>query len=243
MAVDVSVILKVGFSVCADWLLKDWRGISIGWFLNTRPQFRRLLGCLNWDRFIRLVGLRSNLLIFAVVIIPCWLGLFMCGHGFATTIRSSVLELCSPCTLSWYLSWVTYWMTFIAYLRCCPFSNCQRKVSLHLACIANPDNTSAVMLVRAYAFTGRNKAVLSVLCVAYAVLLLAEIWGFGIDVTPSKFVERDYRLCKARHWGILYTDPITELNIGRSGCVRARGTGTFNTGIRTGVIYSVALTW
>lgn len=41
----------------------------------------------------------------------------------------------------------------------------------------------AVMLMRAYAFTGRNKVVLVVLCVCYLALFAAEMWLFTVHFT------------------------------------------------------------
>ncbi|KAF9466499.1 hypothetical protein BDZ94DRAFT_172345 [Collybia nuda] len=74
-----------------------------------------------------------------------------------------------------------------------------------------------VMVVRAWAFTGRTRAAFFVLVIAYAILSALELWVFATGVSPVD------------------PSPITNI-IGQTGCFRSRGEGFMQTPDKVAVI-------
>ncbi|TFK52460.1 hypothetical protein OE88DRAFT_1405861 [Heliocybe sulcata] len=62
------------------------------------------------------------------------------------------------------------------------------KVTRVLYCLLIPFPFSAqtIIMLRTYAFTGRRKSILAILCVAAAAILGLEVWIFGTDFTLSE---------------------------------------------------------
>ncbi|KAF9465766.1 hypothetical protein BDZ94DRAFT_1253102 [Collybia nuda] len=118
---------------------------------------------------------------------------------------------------------IVSWAIFIwAFVHDHKLEYCRHIVkTLYLFMIPFQLSAQAVMIMRAWAFTGRTKTILFVLLVAYAILAAVEFWVFAADVDA---VEQS---------------PITNI-IGRVGCFRGQGTGHVRTAKRVAVLLVAA---
>ncbi|KAF8072073.1 hypothetical protein FPV67DRAFT_917925 [Lyophyllum atratum] len=77
-----------------------------------------------------------------------------------------------------------------------------------------------VMVIRAWAFAGRQAVILAVLASAYVVLTSMEIWVFATDVGSAHSASKNTSM--------------------KFGCVRNAGTGKLNVGQKTGILFMSA---
>ncbi|KAF8072072.1 hypothetical protein FPV67DRAFT_1667513 [Lyophyllum atratum] len=165
--------------------------------------------------------------------------------GRYVVISLYVVQLCEWVALwddEWRLIHCTRWTSMKVVYLCCRYypliswifyiwalvgdhelEICQRVLKpLYLLMIPYQLTAQAVMVTRAWAFTGRQTAVLVLLLSAYAVLLGMEIWVFGTNVEIGPSSLRDVGL--------------------NTGCVRDSSIGKPSSPHRLGILFMSAFT-
>jgi len=96
--------------------------------------------------------------------------------------------------------------------------------------------TIGVILIRSYAFTGRKKIVLAILCTSYAILLAAEIVAFTLHIQcQSNLIHHQSRLLTQP---LIAASASLQQIIGDTGCLRKLHNGNFPSVTRTGVSFT-----